>query len=86
MDAALKDAQASCRGKNLIVRFASAHHGHGLDVLNCGPNHVFLKENATRILLISCEKDKPIFHECSCSDTRHIYSHCLPSKVHLTSV
>ena len=46
MDVALKDVRASCRGgKNIIVRFASAHCGHGVDVvLNRGPNHVYLKE------------------------------------------
>ena len=45
MDAALKDVKASCRGKNIVVRFSSAYHGHvsGVDVLNC-KNHIFLKE------------------------------------------
>jgi glutamate-1-semialdehyde aminotransferase len=46
MDAALKDIKSSCRGKDIIVRFSSAYHGHvsGVDVLNCGPTHLFLKE------------------------------------------
>lgn len=45
MDAAFKDIKASCRNKQVIVRFASAYHGHvsGVDYLNC-KNHIFLKE------------------------------------------
>ena len=45
MDAAFKDIKASCRNKNVIVRFSSAYHGHvsGVDYLNC-KNHIFLKE------------------------------------------
>jgi glutamate-1-semialdehyde aminotransferase len=45
MDGALKDIQASCRGKQVVVRFSSAYHGHvsGVDFLNC-QNHIFLKE------------------------------------------
>jgi glutamate-1-semialdehyde aminotransferase len=45
MDGALKDIQASCRGKRVVVRFSSAYHGHvsGVDFLNC-QNHIFLKE------------------------------------------
>ena len=46
MDAAFKDVRASCRGKKVVVRFSSAYHGHvsGVDYLNCGSDHVFLKE------------------------------------------
>jgi glutamate-1-semialdehyde aminotransferase len=46
MDAAFKDVKASCRGKKVIIRFSSAYHGHisGVDYLNCGVDHVFLKE------------------------------------------
>jgi hypothetical protein len=46
MDACFKDIRASCRNKKVIVRFSSAYHGHvsGVDYLNCGSDHVFLKE------------------------------------------
>jgi hypothetical protein len=45
VDAALKDIKASCDDKKIIVRFASAYHGHvsGVDFLS-GRNHIFLKE------------------------------------------
>ena len=45
IDAALKDCKASSGGKNLIVRFTSAYHGHlsGISFLDCH-DHVFLKE------------------------------------------
>lgn len=46
MDAAFKDIKSSCRGKKVIIRFSSAYHGHvsGVDYLNCGSDHLFLKE------------------------------------------
>ncbi|KAL7520851.1 hypothetical protein ACHAWX_007065 [Stephanocyclus meneghinianus] len=45
VDAALKDIQASCSNKPLVVRFKSAYHGHvsGVSFLSCD-NHVFLPE------------------------------------------
>jgi len=41
----LKDIKASCDGKKIIVRFASAYHGHvsGVDFLN-SETHIYLKE------------------------------------------
>ena len=45
VDGAIKDIRASCDDKPLVVRFASAYHGHvsGVSVVDC-PNHVFLPE------------------------------------------
>jgi glutamate-1-semialdehyde aminotransferase len=45
MDAAFKDVRASRRGKEWIVRFKSAYHGHisGVDFLN-GQKQIFLDE------------------------------------------
>lgn len=52
MDCAIKDIKSSCRGKRVIVRFQSAYHGHvsGVDFLNCGTEHLFLKEGDPKSL------------------------------------
>lgn len=41
----MKDIKASCDGKKIVVRFASAYHGHvsGVDFLS-SDTHIFLKE------------------------------------------
>lgn len=53
MDCAIKDIKSSSRGKNVIVRFKSAYHGHvsGVDFLNC-EDHIFLTECNTKSLAL----------------------------------